>query len=113
MHDWNKNLKGPQTSRNKPKSQKNGVSKIKTSNPTKVIVDFEIFDPVTDNFHGIHGLMKRLLINFSLEITPLVNQIIHQSDASSVLIDSKQKAVYGIIGAVLLNENDVSHFLIE
>ncbi|KII65054.1 hypothetical protein RF11_10775 [Thelohanellus kitauei] len=53
---------------------------------SKVMTELIIVDPTMVNYDGIYGLFSRLFIMLKTEISPLVSQVIHQSDASSVLM---------------------------
>uniref|UniRef100_A0A6B2FZ95 Protein BCCIP homolog (Trinotate prediction) n=1 Tax=Myxobolus squamalis TaxID=59785 RepID=A0A6B2FZ95_MYXSQ len=70
---------------------------------SEITANFELVDPIKNHYHGIQALLSRLFVGLNLDLSTLVDQIIHQSDASSVLIqDHGEETVFGIICALSL-----------
>ncbi|KAF1743406.1 hypothetical protein MXB_4191 [Myxobolus squamalis] len=89
--------------RSKKPENRSDTSSDKSNSDSEITANFELVDPRKNHYHGIRALLSRLFVGFNLDLSTLVNQIIHQSDASSVLIqDYGGETVFGIICALSL-----------
>lgn len=67
-----------------------------------VDVDFEFFDPKTEDFHGVKALLRSYLDDTAWDLSSLVDIILGQSTVGTVIKTGEEESPIGIITALNL-----------